>query len=84
MVLCWFRRPTGAPLIEGTIPEYVKRFTGENTLESPEEALASCSNNALTFARLAQRLIATDQTVRAEAQADADWFRRYATNLAPA
>jgi hypothetical protein len=40
------------------------------------------STNALAFARLAQQLIATNQTTRAHALKDAEWFSRYATNLA--
>jgi hypothetical protein len=41
------------------------------------------STNALAFARFAQQLIAKNQNVKAEALKDAEWFSRYATNLAP-
>jgi hypothetical protein len=40
------------------------------------------STNALAFARLAQQLVATNQTVRAGTLEDAEWFSRYATNQA--
>jgi len=68
---------------EITVPEYVKRRIEENTLESLQEATRLSATNALAFARLAQQLIATNRTARAGASADAEWFSRYATNLAP-
>jgi len=74
---------TISPSSDVTVPEYVKRRIEENTRESLQEATLLSSNNALAFARFAQQLIATNQTVRAEALEDADWFSRYAMNLAP-
>jgi WD40 repeat protein len=74
---------TISPSSDVTVPEYVKRRIEENTRESLHEATLLSSTNALAFARLAQQLIATNQTVRAEALKDAEWFSRYATNLAP-
>jgi hypothetical protein len=66
-----------------TVPEYVKRRIEENTRESLQEATLLSSTNALAFARLAQQLVALNQTVKAEALKDAEWFSRYATSLAP-
>src|SRR5207302_7483525 len=66
-----------------TVPEYVNRRIQENTRESLQEAALLSSTNALAFARLAQQLVAPNQTVGAEALKDAEWFSRYATNLAP-
>ena len=74
---------TISPSSDVTVPEYVKRRIEENTRESLQEATLLSSTNALAFARLAQQLIATNQTVGAEALEDAEWFSRYATNLAP-
>ena len=65
------------------MPEYVKRRIEENTRESLQEATLLSSTNALAFARLVQQLIATHQTVGVAALKDADWFSRYATDLAP-
>jgi hypothetical protein len=50
---------------------------------SLEEATRLSSTNALAFARLAQKLVATNQAVRSEAMEKAEWFSRYATHLAP-
>jgi WD40 repeat protein len=74
---------TISPSSDVTVPEYVKRRIEENTRESLQEATLLSSTNALAFARLAQQLIGTNQTVRAEALKDAEWFSRYATSLAP-
>jgi eukaryotic-like serine/threonine-protein kinase len=74
---------TISPSSDVTVPEYVKRRIEENTRESLQEATLLSSTNALAFARLAQQLIATNQTVGGEALEDAEWFSRYATNLAP-
>jgi WD40 repeat protein len=72
-----------SPSSDVTVPEYMKRRIEENTRESLQEATLLSSTNGLAFARLAQQLIATNQTVRGEALKDAEWFSRYATNLAP-
>ena len=74
---------TISPSSNVTVPEYVKRRVQENTRESLQEATLLSPTNAPAFARLAQQLIATNQTVKAEAWKDAEWFSRYATNLAP-
>ena len=74
---------TISPSSDVTVPEYVKRRIEENTRESLQEATLLSSTNALAFARLAQQLVATNQTVKAEVLEDAEWFSRYATNLAP-
>jgi len=66
-----------------TVSEYVKRRIEENTRESLQEATFLSATNALAFARLAQQLTATNRTVRAREFEDAEWFSRYATNLAP-
>jgi len=71
---------TISPSSDVTVPEYVRRRIEENTRESLQEAILLSPTNALAFARLAQQLIATNQTVRAEALKDAEWFSRYATN----
>jgi WD40 repeat protein len=74
---------TISPSSDVTVPEYVKRRIEENTRESLHEATLLSSTNALAFARLAQQILATDQTVEDEALKDAEWFSRYATTLAP-
>jgi hypothetical protein len=74
---------TISPSSNVTVPEYVKRRVQENTRESLQEATLLSPTNAPAFAHLAQQLIATDQTVKAEAWKDAEWFSRYAANLAP-
>jgi len=74
---------TISPSSNVTVPEYVNRRIEENTRESLQEATLLSSTNALAFARLAQQLVATNQTVKAEVLEDAEWFSRYATNLAP-
>jgi hypothetical protein len=51
-------------------------------LESLEEAVRLSSTNAVAFARLASRLVALS-SARSNARQDAEWFSRYATNLAP-
>lgn len=72
-----------SPSSATTLPEYVRRRIEDDTTESLHEASLLSSTNALGFARLAQQLIATNQTGGVEALKDADWFSRYATNLAP-
>jgi len=74
---------TISPSSNVTVPEYVNRRIEENTRESLQEATLLSSTNALAFARLAQQLVATNQAMGAEALKDAEWFSRYATNLAP-
>ena len=74
---------TISPSSNVTVPEYVKRRVEENTRESLQEATLLSSTNALAFARLAQQLVAQNQTVKAETWKDAEWFSRYATKLAP-
>lgn len=80
---------TLSPLSEVTVPEYVQRRVAENTLQSLEEATCLSPANALAFARRAQAL---DWSLHhhvfhfrppADAPSNADWFSRYATNLAP-
>jgi dipeptidyl aminopeptidase/acylaminoacyl peptidase len=75
---------TISPSSNVTVPEYVRRRIEENTRESLQEATLLSSTNAMAFARLAQQLVAPSHVVRTEAWNDADWFSRYATNLAPA
>jgi len=74
---------TISPSSDVTVPEYVKRRIDENTRESLQEATLLSSTNALAFARLAQQLVAPNQTVKPDAWKDAEWFSRYATDLAP-
>jgi eukaryotic-like serine/threonine-protein kinase len=74
---------TIAPSSDVTVPEYVQRRIEENTRESLREATGLSSTNALAFARLAQQLITTNQYIRAFVPEEAEWFSRYATNLAP-
>ena len=74
---------TISPSSNVTVPEYVKRHVAENTRESLQEATLLSSTDALAFARLAQQLVAPNQKVKAAAWKDAEWFSRYATNLAP-
>ena len=74
---------TISPSSDVTVPAYVKRRIEENTRESLQEATRLSSTNALAFARLAQNLITTNQVLRAGSLEDAEWFSRYATNLAP-
>jgi eukaryotic-like serine/threonine-protein kinase len=74
---------TIAPSSDVTLPEYVKRRIEENTRESLREATWLSSTNALAFARLAQQLVTTNQYIRAFVPEEAEWFSRYATNLAP-
>ena len=74
---------TISPSSNVTVPEYVNRRIEENTRESLQEATLLSSTNALAFARLAQQLVATNQAMGAETLKDAEWFSRYATNLAP-
>jgi eukaryotic-like serine/threonine-protein kinase len=74
---------TISPSSDITVPEYVKRRIEENTRESLQEATLLSSTSALAFARLAQQLVATNQAVKTAALKDAEWFSRYATDLAP-
>jgi hypothetical protein len=74
---------TISPSSNITLPEYVKRRIEENTRESLQEATLLSFTNALAFARFAQQLVARNQTVKAEAWKDAEWFSRYAMSLAP-
>jgi eukaryotic-like serine/threonine-protein kinase len=74
---------TISPSSNVAVPEYVKRRIEENTRESIQEATLLSSTSALAFARLAQQLIGTNQAVKTAALKDAEWFSRYATDLAP-
>jgi WD40 repeat protein len=65
-----------------TVPDYVQLRIDDDTQESLQEAAHLSATNALAFARLAQKLIATKRTKQGTWE-DADWFSRYATNLAP-
>jgi hypothetical protein len=69
-----------------TVPEYVQRRITENTLQSLEAATCLSPTNALAFARRALQLASSGrQRFRPQVDAlpNADWFSRYATNLAP-
>ncbi len=69
-----------------TVYEYVQRRIEDNTRESLQEATLLCATNAVAFARLAENLSAVQRSGPHRWQAipeDADWFSRYATNLAP-
>ncbi|MBI2926983.1 MAG: serine/threonine protein kinase [Verrucomicrobia bacterium] len=86
----WFFQDSASraisPLSETTVPEYVRRRIEDDTRESLQEATLLSATNALAFARLADHLIAPRRTGPHLARAvpeDADWFSRYATNLAP-
>jgi len=74
---------TVSPSSELMVPEYVQRRIEENTLESLQEAIRLSATNSLAFARLALQLIGTSRTARPNGSEDAEWFSRYATNLAP-
>jgi hypothetical protein len=78
---------TVSPSSDVTVPEYVRRRIEENTLESLREATLLCATNALAFARLAESLTTSQRSGSHKRRAfpeDAEWFSRYATNLAPA
>jgi hypothetical protein len=68
------------------LSEYVQRRIDENTRESLREATLLSVTNAIAFARLAENLSTTQKSGPHQARAfpeDAEWFSRYATNLAP-
>lgn len=68
------------------MPEYVQSRIEDNTRERLREATLLSATNALTFARLAENLSAVQRSGPHKARAipeDAEWFSRYATNLAP-
>jgi WD40 repeat protein len=75
-----------SPASDLNVPEYVKRRIEDNTRESLYEATLLSGTNAIAFARYAEHLSATHKlgpyTTRALPE-DAEWFSRYATNLAP-
>lgn len=77
---------TISPSSETSVPEYVQRWLEDNTRESLQEATLLSATNALAFARLAENLSVVQKSGPHRARAfpeDADWFSRYATNLAP-
>jgi WD40 repeat protein len=65
------------PSSDATVPEYIERRIAENTLQSLEAATCLSPTNGLAFARRALFRPPVD------ALPNADWFSRYATNLAP-
>ena len=86
---------TISPLSDLTVPEYVRRRIAENDVESLHTATVLSPTNAMAFARFAEQLFPTDEGASDRAalffnrhprvirMRDADWFSRYATNLAP-
>jgi dipeptidyl aminopeptidase/acylaminoacyl peptidase len=82
----WFLAETAtrtlSPSSEMTVSDYVRRRVEEDTLESLQEATRLSATNALAFARMARRLLATNQADQTVPE-NAEWFSRYAANLAP-
>jgi len=75
-----------SPLSPTTMAQYVERRLENNTRESLREATLLNTTNALAFARLADNLSQAQKSGPHRAPAmpkDAEWFSRYATNLAP-
>jgi len=71
---------------ETTVAGYVQRRIEDNTRESLLEATLLSGTNALAFARRAENLSVPFKLGPHFARAipeDAEWFSRYATNLAP-
>ena len=68
---------TVSPSRHMTVPEYVQRRIKENTQSTLREATLLSPTNVFAFARLAELFARNSQSA-----ADADWFSRYATNLA--
>jgi WD40 repeat protein/serine/threonine protein kinase len=69
-----------------TVPEYVQRRIEDNTRESLHEATLLSGTNVIAFARYAEHLSTSHKLGRFTTRAvpeDAEWFSRYATNLAP-
>jgi WD40 repeat protein len=82
----WFLAETAtrtlSPSSEMTVSDYVRHRVEEDTLESLQEATRLSATNALAFARMARRLLATNQADQTVPE-NAEWFSRYAANLAP-
>jgi hypothetical protein len=89
----WFFAPGAArtisPASDVTVPEYVRRRIEENTLESLEEGTSLSPTNALAFSLRALTLASRtysrvpQSSPPVDPLPSADWFSRYATNLAP-
>jgi hypothetical protein len=76
---------TISPTSDTTVPEYVRRRIEDNTRESLHEATLLSATNVIAFARYAENLSASQRSGPHKARAvpeDAEWFSRYATNLA--
>jgi hypothetical protein len=65
------------------VSEYARRRIRENTFESFLEVTRLQQTNALAFARLAQTSLTTSENAARVSPHEAEWFSRYATNLAP-
>jgi hypothetical protein len=77
---------TISPSSETTVPEYVQRRIEDNTRESLREATLLSPTNVIAFTGYAENLSAIQISGPRRARAvpeDAEWFSRYATNLAP-
>ena len=77
---------TISPFQSETVPEYVQRRIEDDTRESLREATLLSAANALAFARYAENLSTVQKAGPYRADPipeDAEWFSRYATNLAP-
>jgi WD40 repeat protein len=74
---------TISPLSRISVPEYVQRRIGEETLESLREAVSLSPANGLAFARLARQVLTQNEQANPCRTGEADFFSRRAAELSP-